>query len=94
MVSPAAVRSGRRRRGRPPGIWAAVIARVRHAGDRVSSPDSSSVTAAAGLRGQPAAVDSGCRSGARRPLRSCRFGELLCLSVVAASSVLILCCFV
>ncbi|XBI83567.1 hypothetical protein VPH35_092063 [Triticum aestivum] len=72
MAGPATVRSGRRRRGRPPGIRAAVIARVRRAAGRISSVDSSSTMAFAGGRGRPA--DSGCslRSGSRRPFRSSR----------------------
>uniref|UniRef100_A0A8R7K0K8 Uncharacterized protein n=1 Tax=Triticum urartu TaxID=4572 RepID=A0A8R7K0K8_TRIUA len=57
MVTPA--RSGRRRRGRPPGIRAAVIARVRRVGMRLPPADSSSGVAAAGLRDQLAEVDSG-----------------------------------
>ncbi|KAM3193519.1 hypothetical protein ACQJBY_070260 [Aegilops geniculata] len=76
MAGPAAVRSGRRRRGRPPGIRAAVIARVRRAAGRVSSADSSSTMAFTGGCGQAAVVDSGCRlwSAARRPFRSSRPG--------------------
>ncbi|XBI16234.1 hypothetical protein VPH35_058526 [Triticum aestivum] len=77
MVAPAPVRSGRRRRGRPPGIRAAVIARVRRAGMPISSADSSSVTAGAALRGRLAGVGSGRRSrsaAARRPLSSRRAG--------------------
>ncbi|XP_048570182.1 uncharacterized protein LOC125551064 isoform X3 [Triticum urartu] len=76
MVGPAAVRSGGRRRGRPPGIRVAVIARVRRAGDRLSSVDSSSAMAAAGGCGRPATVDSDCRFryGPRRPFRSSRIG--------------------
>ena len=72
MAGPATVRSGRRCRGRPPGIRAAVIARVRRAAGRISSVDSSSTMAFAGGRGRPA--DSGCRlrSGSRRPFRSSR----------------------
>ncbi|XP_037425628.1 uncharacterized protein LOC119290958 isoform X2 [Triticum dicoccoides] len=57
MVTPA--RSGRRRRGRPPGIRAAVIARVRRVGMGLPPADSSSGVAAAGLRDQLAEVDSG-----------------------------------
>ncbi|XBI78926.1 hypothetical protein VPH35_088526 [Triticum aestivum] len=71
MVRPAAARSGRRRWGRPPGIRAAVIARVRRVGGHVSS-DFSSTTADAAACGRPAVVDSACRlrSGPRRPFRS------------------------
>ncbi|XP_048546507.1 uncharacterized protein LOC125525541 isoform X8 [Triticum urartu] len=74
MAGPAAVRSGQRRRGRPPGIRAALIVRVRRAAGRVSSVDSSSTMAFAGGCGQAAVVDSGCRlrSATRRPFRSSR----------------------
>ncbi|XP_037436856.1 uncharacterized protein LOC119303809 [Triticum dicoccoides] len=73
MVTSAAARSGCRRRGRSPGIRAAVIARVRRAAGRLSSPDFPS-PANAGARGRLA--DSGCRvrSGAHRPFRSSRTG--------------------
>ncbi|XP_048546504.1 uncharacterized protein LOC125525541 isoform X5 [Triticum urartu] len=76
MAGPAAVRSGQRRRGRPPGIRAALIVRVRRAAGRVSSVDSSSTMAFAGGCGQAAVVDSGCRlrSATRRPFRSSRPG--------------------
>ncbi|XP_044385977.1 uncharacterized protein [Triticum aestivum] len=73
MVASAAARSGCRRRGRSAGIRAAVIARVRHAAGRLSSPDFPS-PANAGARGRLA--DSGCRvrSGAHRPFHSFRTG--------------------
>ncbi|XP_044445681.1 uncharacterized protein [Triticum aestivum] len=73
MVFPASARSGRRRRGRSPGIQAAVTARVRRAGMRLPAADCSSVTADAVVCGQLPVVRSGrrARSAARRPLRSC-----------------------
>ncbi|KAM3225009.1 hypothetical protein ACQJBY_058012 [Aegilops geniculata] len=79
MVGPDAVRSGRRRRGRPLGIRAAIIARVRCAGGRLSAVDSSAAMAAAGGCGRLAAVDSGCRlrSATRRPFRSSRPGSAI-----------------
>ncbi|XP_048546508.1 uncharacterized protein LOC125525541 isoform X9 [Triticum urartu] len=87
MAGPAAVRSGQRRRGRPPGIRAALIVRVRRAAGRVSSVDSSSTMAFAGGCGQAAVVDSGCRlrSATRRPFRSSRPGSVV--SVCSSSAV-------
>ncbi|XP_044384509.1 uncharacterized protein [Triticum aestivum] len=87
MVGPDAVRSGRRRRGRPPGIRAAVIACVRRAGSRLSAVDSSSAMAAAGGCGRLAAVDLGCRprSATRRPFRSSWPGSAI--SVGSSSAV-------
>uniref|UniRef100_A0A8R7U8W6 Uncharacterized protein n=1 Tax=Triticum urartu TaxID=4572 RepID=A0A8R7U8W6_TRIUA len=77
MVASAPVRCGQPRRGRPPGIRAAVIARVRRAGMPLPSADSSSVTAGAAQRGRLAGVDlvRHFHSASRRPLRSRRAGS-------------------
>ena len=85
MVFPASARSGRRRRGRSPGIQAAVTARVRRAGMRLPAADCSSVTADAVVCGQLPVVRSGrrARSAARRPLRSCLPGGFTCPCVLA-----------